>query len=106
MKRLLVGLVLGMVAASTAQGQEAAGRLTEVPFETLVNREAFKLPQRYGRLASVVVSSDVHYLYFEDEAGTIRVILIGPRGAAARSRSQIGLLSPNVYLMKRELAAP
>jgi len=102
MKRWLLGLGFGVMLASTAQGQglDEKAQLTHVTVETF-GRTAFKLPKEYGRLVNVVVSSEVHYLYFEDGAGEIRVVLIGPRGAVPRARAPLQLLSPDVYLIKR-----
>ena len=102
MKRVLLGLVCGIALASTAHGEALpeVTRLSEVTMEAS-GRQSFTLPSRYGRLVNVVVSSEVHYLYFEDSAGSIRVVLIGPRGATSRSRNQLGLLSPDVALIKR-----
>ena len=106
MRRVLLGLVLGLLLSTAAQGQESAARLDEVPMETY-GRTAFKLPDTYGHLVSVVVDANVHYLYFEDATGTIRVVLVGPRGAVPRSRSPLQLLSSDVYLIKRgEAPAP
>ena len=102
MRRMLLGLVCGIALASTAHGEEPADvtKLNEVAMGT-TGRNAFTLPTRYGRLVNVVVSSEVHYLYFEDSAGTIRVVLVGPPGAVSRARSQLELLSPDVLLIKR-----
>ena len=102
MRRVLLGLVCGIALASRAHGDEppAVSRLSEVTVET-TGRTPFTLPSRYGRLVNVVVSSEVHYLYFEDPGGTIRIVLIGPRGAVSRSRNQLGLLSPDVAFIKR-----
>ena len=101
MRRLLIGLAFGMMLGSTGHAEEPpAGKLNELTVEP-VGHASFKLPERYGRLVNVVISSEVHYLYFEDQAGTIRVVLVGPRGAVPRSRSPLQLLSSDVYLIKR-----
>ena len=101
MRRLLLGLAFGMMLGSTGQAEEpVSSKLNDLPMET-VDRTYFRLPGRYGRLVNVVVSSEVHYLYFEDEVGTVHVVLIGPRGAVPRSRNQLQLLSSDVYLIKR-----
>ena len=101
MKRWVVGVAMGILLGRCAQAADApAVKLTDVPIET-ISSGAFSLPQSYGRLASVVISSEVHYLYFEDGAGTVRVLLVGPRGAAQRSRNALQLLSPDVFLLKR-----
>ena len=101
MRRVLLGLACGIALASTAHGEEpAVTRLSEVTMDT-TGRTAFMLPSRYGRLVNVVVSSEVHYLYFEDPVGTIRIVLVGPRSALSRSRNQLQLLSPDVAFIKR-----
>ena len=102
MRRVLLGLVCGIALASTAHGAEQpeVTRLAEVTMET-TGRRPFTLPSQYGRLVNVVVNSEVHYLYFEDPAGTIRIVLIGPSGAISRSRKQLELLSPDVTFIKR-----
>ncbi|MBI3330650.1 MAG: hypothetical protein HYZ96_00900 [Candidatus Omnitrophica bacterium] len=100
MKRWVLGVILGVALASAAQGQEEADRLTETPMET-VGRTAFSVPKAYGRLAAVVERSEIHHLYFEDGQGVIRVVLLGPRGAAARARNALQLLSSDVYVIER-----
>ncbi len=107
MKRLLLGLTLGLtlglLVGATAQGADQAEEelvLTEVTMGTF-GRTAFKVPESFGRLVNVVVSSDVHYLYFEDPAGTIRIVPVGQRGAAQRARSQLQLLSQDVFVIER-----
>ena len=102
MRRVLLGLVCGVALASTVHGaaQPEVTRLTEAAMET-TGHHPFTLPSQYGRLVNVVASSEVQYLYFEDSAGTIRVVLIGPPGAVSRSRRQLELLSPDVTFIKR-----
>ena len=102
MKRWWLGVGLGMVLASTAQGEglDEQGPLHDVTVETF-GRTAFKLPTEYGRLVNVVVSSEIHYLYFEDPAGAIRVVRLGPRGAVPKARTPLQLLSTDVSLIKR-----
>ena len=101
MRKLGLGMLLGVMLASSVQAEEPpADQLRGVTLET-ADRTVFKLPKEYGRLVNVVVSSEVHYLYFEDPDGVIRVVLIGPRGASPRSRSQLQLLSSDVYTMER-----
>ena len=60
------------------------------------------VPPSYGRLVDVAVSEGVHYLYFEDSTGAIRIVSVGPRGAAQRTRLGFQLLTPEVYQIKRE----
>ncbi|MBI2104448.1 MAG: hypothetical protein HYT90_02535 [Candidatus Omnitrophica bacterium] len=104
MKRWVLGIICGVALASAAQGQEEAAPLTEAPMET-IGRAAFSVPKGYGRLAAIVESSEIHHLYFEDGQGTVRVVLIGPRGAAARARNALQLLSSDVYVIERGLGA-
>ena len=49
MKRVALGILLGIVVAATAHGQEpSVERLTELPLETY-GRTEVKLPEAYGR---------------------------------------------------------
>ena len=105
MKRVLMGLVVGLLLGATAQGDE---RQREERLEKLedtvigtVSGGSFAIPERYGRLVNIVINAEVHYLDFEDSAGTIRVVLIGPRGAVQRSRSPLQLLSTEASVIKR-----
>ena len=102
MRRVLLGVLLGFLLGSTASGEETPPEsvLTEVTMGTF-GRTAFKVPEEYGRLIQVAVSADIHYLYFEDGAGTIRIVPIGQRGAAQRSRSPVQLLSSSVFVIER-----
>ena len=102
MRRVLLGLVCGIALASAAHGAEppATIRLTEVTMES-GGHHPFMIPSQYGRLVNVVASADVHYLYFEDSAGTIRVVLIGQPGAISHARQPLQLLSPVVTFIKR-----
>jgi len=61
----------------------------------------FSIPPAFGRLVSVSARGEVQYLYFEGEDGAIRMVLIGPRGAIQRARTELQLLTPEVYLIKR-----
>lgn len=100
MKRIVLGLALGILLASAAHGEEPAGGLADLKIET-VGGSTFKIPENFGRLVNVVVSSEIHYLYFEDVGGTIRVVQLGPRGAASRARSPLHLLSSSVFTVER-----
>jgi hypothetical protein len=93
---LMVGLVLGSVAAQGAERQGPG----EIPVQTTA-RAPFELPASYGRLAGVAVNSGVHYLYFEGQDGSIRILLVGPRGSIQQARAELQVLSPDVYLMER-----
>ena len=105
MKRLVAGMVFGALLMSAAQAQEQQKEERVTKFEELavgpVSGGAFEVPPTFGRLVNVVVSSDIHYLYFEDSAGTIRVVQIGLRSASQRARNHLQLLSPSVLVMKR-----
>jgi|SRR6185295_13021254 len=100
MKRVLLGLALGVLLATAAHGEEPAGPLSDLKLET-IGGTTFKIPETFGRLVNVVVSSEIHYLYFEDVGGTIRIVQLGPRGAASRARSPLHLLSSSVFTVER-----
>ncbi|OGX40568.1 MAG: hypothetical protein A3C53_08960 [Omnitrophica WOR_2 bacterium RIFCSPHIGHO2_02_FULL_68_15] len=99
---MLLGILLGLLLGAAAQGQEPPQEsvLTEMTMGTF-GRTAFKVPESYGVLVQVAVSSDIHYLYFEDAAGTIRIVPIGQRGAVQRSRAPIQLLASEVFVIER-----
>ena len=102
MKRVLLGILLGLLMGAAAQGEEAPQEsvLTEMTMGTF-GRTTFKVPESYGVLVQVAVSSDIHYLYFEDAAGTIRIVPVGQRGAVQRSRAPLQLLSSDVFVIER-----
>jgi hypothetical protein len=102
MRRVLLGILLGFLLGSTASGEEGLQEsvLTEVTMGTF-GRTTFKVPEEYGRLVQVAVSSDIQYLYFEDGAGTIRIVPVGQRGAVQRSRAPVQLLSSSVFVIER-----
>ena len=102
MRRVLLGVLLGLAIGTTAHGEEAPQEsvLSEMTMGTF-GRTAFKVPESFGRLVQVAVSSDIHYLYFEDEAGTIRIVPVGQRVAAQRSRAPLQLLSAGVFVIER-----
>ncbi|MBI4343062.1 MAG: hypothetical protein HY599_06815 [Candidatus Omnitrophica bacterium] len=102
MKRILAGVVLGLMVAAAAHSEEPKEelKLQERELEN-VRGNPFKIPETYGRLVNVVVNGEVHYLYFEDGDGQIRVVLIGQRGAVQRSRNPLQLLTGDVQLIKR-----
>jgi len=104
--RLVLGsaLLVSLAAGSLVWAQPPASpsALTETIVEAATG-EALSIPPSYGRLVSVVVSSsEVHHLYFQDERGTIRVVLIGPRGALPRARQALQLLSTSVFTLERK----
>jgi hypothetical protein len=101
MRQLALGLVSGLLLASTAHSQEPRiQRLEEAEVGT-ISGTTFAVPAGYGRLVNVVVDSEVHHLYFEDADGTIRVVLVGNRGAAARARNPLQLLTSTVHVIER-----
>ncbi len=100
MRRMLIGIAVGLVLGSTAQGAERLEKFTEDRMQT-VNDAAFVIPKQYGRLVNVVVNSEIQHLYFEGDDGTIRIVMIGQRGAVVRTRTPIQLLSPSVYVIRR-----
>ena len=105
MRRVWFSMVLWMVLGSTVQAAERVQELREVDTEA-VNGASFTFPMAYGHLVDVVAASEIHYLYFQDEAGTVRVVLMGQRGAVQRARNPLELLSPDVYVIKRGAAKP
>ena len=102
MRRVVLGILLGLLLGATAQGEEVPQEsvLTETTMGTF-GRTAFKVPESYGTLIQVAVSSDIQYLYFEDGVGTIRIVPIGQRGAVQRSRAPLQLLSSDVFVIER-----
>ena len=101
MTRWWLGVAVGLAMGAVAYGEESQmTRLNEVAMKTVAGHP-FQLPERYGHLVTAVISGEVEHLYFEDQAGNIRVVLIGPRGAVQRSRSSLELLSTDVFLLKR-----
>ena len=100
MKRLVWVLGLGVLCGSTVQAAADRQHLEEVRMASVTN-EPFAIPSGYGHLVSVAVKSEIHYLYFEDATGAVRVVLIGPRGSAQRARNDLQLLTPEVFLMTR-----
>ena len=100
MKRLVIGLALGVLLGSSAHAEVEKVKLEEVAM-TSINNEALEIPNEYGRLVNAALRADVHYLYFEAPDGSVRVVLIGPRGAIQRTRNELQLLTPEVLLIKR-----
>ena len=100
---VFVGIALGVALAGAAHGQEAK-LFHEVEIQT-IRGTGFTLPKEFGRLVNVVVDSEVHYLYFEDRSGTLRIAAVGPRGAVTRAKNQLQLLTQDVALIKREKPA-
>ncbi len=103
---LMLGCVMGLVVSGATYSQER-GRISEdvlqeVPVDA-GGEAPLTVPSAYGRLVNVAIGGEIHYLYFQDDAGAIRMVAIGPRGSNAIQRARQGfqLLTPSVYLMKR-----
>ncbi len=103
MRRIWLGLMIGITI--TAAGVGAAPPESEEPLrETAVGAPrgtTLAIPPQYGSLVGVVMSSDVHHLYFQDARGTIRILLIGAPGAVQRARQKLQLLTNEVYTIER-----
>lgn len=103
MPRWVFGVLLGLLIGSTAYG--AYGELSSTRLEDVrvaaANNAPFEIPREYGRLAGVAVRGEIHHLYFEGADGSIRVVLIGPRGSIQRARNELQLLTPDVFLIPR-----
>ena len=104
MRRLVIGLLAGLALSAAAHGEEAEVGTLKLNQNTVQNIRGnrFQVPQSYGKLVSVVNDSDIHYLYFEDAQGQIRVVQIGLRGAVQRSRNPLQLLTPDVHVIERD----
>ena len=105
-----IAWVIGILFGWTVQGAAQTVRLLkEIPMEEFRSQDTghfiseVTIPKVYGHLVSVTVSSGVHYLYFEDEKGTIRIVLVGPSSKAqdAQSTDVLNLLSRDVYSIDR-----
>jgi hypothetical protein len=104
MRRIIAGVLVGIMVGATAQGAGREEPVTDLPMQTL-DKQPFLVPASYGRLVAVTVDSEVQYLYFQDEAGAVRIVLVGPRGAASRARAAMELLSQSAHLIKRRPSA-
>ena len=100
---LAVGVSLGAALATDARGQDAK-LFGELEMQT-IKGTPFTLPKEFGRLVNVVADSEVHYLYFEDRSGNLRIVLIGTRSAVTRARATLQLLTQDVAVIKREKPA-
>jgi len=87
---------LGMLLATTAV---IAAELEDAP--VTFKGSAITVPKSYGRLVSVVETNQIHYLYFEDDDGAIRVLLVSNKGTNLRASQALEMLSPNAYLIPR-----
>jgi hypothetical protein len=101
MARWLLGLLLGIALGSTAHGDVAHQPLEEMRVRATTANLELALPTEYGRLVAVAVRAEVHHLYFEGPDGTIRIVLIGSKGSVQRARSELQLLTPEVFVVKR-----
>lgn len=98
---LVVGMVLGVAAVGAAQPEpEAVLRQAAVGAP---RGATLAIPPQYGQLVSVAVTSEVHYLYFQDAGGTIRIVLVGAPGAVQRARQGLQLLTNEVYTIERRI---
>lgn len=59
------------------------------------------IPREYGKLVSVVESGGVHYLYFQDDDGNVRIFLLGVKGSASRAKVDLEALPHSVYKIPR-----
>ena len=79
-----------------------AEKLTEEVLSGATRRQSkLTIPKEYGKLISVVENNGIHYLYFQDDQGNIRIFLIGVKGSASRARVELEALPHNVYLIPR-----
>ena len=107
MKRWLWGVGFGVILGSAAHGETTRHgdapiqRLEEMRVHATTDQDEFTLPAAYGRLVSVAIRAEVHHLYFEGTDGTVRIVLIGPRGSIQRARSELQLLSSEVHVITR-----
>jgi len=76
-----------------------AGELEETPIS--LRGSTISIPRSYGRLVDVVENNQIHYLYFEDAEGMIRIVLVGQRGTGVKANQELEMLSSNVYLLPR-----
>ena len=103
MKQLLLGMLLGMALVATVSAAvPPREKLRDVAVQ-MANDSPFVIPPEYGHLVSVVNKGEVHYLYFEAADGTIRVVLVGTRGALQQARTELQLLTTDTYVLPRHL---
>lgn len=76
--------------------------LQEIPLGAGRGSQQVSIPKEYGKLVSIVESSGVHYLYFQDEEGAIRIVLLGIKGIASRSKVDLEALPHSVYKITRD----
>lgn len=101
MRRWLAGVVIGVVVGWTVQGAAQTEHVLEQVSVPASRGAVLVIPPEYGTLVSVTQSSEVQHLYFEDANGAIRIILLGPQGAAQRAKHGLELLSSDVYVIER-----
>ncbi len=83
--------------------EASAANLDEVPLA--FKGSTIAVPRSYGRLVDVVESNQIHYLYFEDSEGVIRILLVGSKGTSVRANQQLEILSPDVYIIPRDASS-
>ncbi len=101
MKRWLASMVLGITLGSVTLRAAEPERLQETML-AVGGGESLVIPQEYGPLVDVAVSSGVHHLYFQDSQGRIRIVLVGARGAKQGARHAVELLTDSVYVIQRK----
>lgn len=104
MRYATLWMVFGMLFTLTSSvfAEEPESEFKEIALEAGRGTSLF-IPPEYGDLINVVENSEVHHLYFQDRAGIIRIVLIGPKGAAQKAKHGLQLLSDKVYTIKREV---
>src|SRR3989338_3628864 len=75
--------------------------LQEIPLGAGRGFQQVSIPKDYGKLVSVVESGGVHYLYFQDEEGPFRIVFVGIKGTASRSKVDLEALPHSVYKISR-----
>ncbi len=100
---LVAALVTAAAPASAETRVQAPAGLSEVVIGRDDGQPAV-IPPEYGRLVGVTANDEMHYLFFEDHQGTVRIVLIGPRGAVQRARSGVQLVAPATYVLPRRAA--
>ena len=107
--RVLGPLFLGslFVATQTAAVEQYSRQYSEQSLSGS-NREEDRvtIPQEYGKLISVVESNGIHYLYFQDMEGNIRIFMLGIKGSTSRARADLEALPHSIYKIQRSKNPP
>lgn len=80
---------------------KAEDLLQEIPLGAGRGSQQVSIPKEYGKLVSVVENNGVHYLYFQSEEGTLRIVLLGIKGIASRAKVDLETLPHSVYKIPR-----